>query len=283
MTSISSATSSYSYYQTSMKSNFSKLDSDGDGKVTSDEFTAGKPSDVTSTQSSQLFSSLDSDGDGSVSETEMTSGMTSSDPFSQMSGDAVAVMMQMQSGSSFGLSSSDAYAAMDTDSDGSVTQAEFIAARPDDVSEADALTLYNSIDTEGTGSITEDQFSASMENAGTPPAAAGSSEDDDTTAMFDALDTDQDGVISAAEFAAAKPDDVSTEDAATLFDALDEDSSGSVSLDELESARESFMANTRVSVGDDDDDTSSSSAVSDVQSILDTLSTTATETDSTAS
>ena len=104
MTSVSSATSGSSYYQTSMKSNLSKLDSDGDGKVSSNEFTAAKPSDVTAKQSSQLCSSLDADGDGSVSETEMSSSMSSSDPFAQMSGDAVAVMMQMQSGSSFGFS-----------------------------------------------------------------------------------------------------------------------------------------------------------------------------------
>ncbi|MBB1250478.1 EF-hand domain-containing protein [Rhizobium sp. G21] len=277
MTGISSASSSYSYYQTPLKSNFSKLDGDGDGKVSSDEFAAGKPSDVTAKQSSQLFSSLDADGDGSVSEAEMTSSMTSSDPFAQMSGDAVAVMMQMQSASSFGFSSSDAYSEMDADSDGAVTQAEFVSARPDDVSEDDAMALFRAIDTEGVGSISEEQFIVRLEEEGPdgPPPM-----DDDTTAIFDALDTDQDGVVSAEELAAAKPDDVSAEDSTSLFDALDEDSDGGVTLDEFESARHSFIANTRISAGDEEDEESSSSpsSISDVQSILDTLSSSTTET-----
>lgn len=261
MTSISSATSSISYYQTSK---FSRLDSDGDGKVSSDEFSAGKPSDVTAKQSGQLFASLDADGDGSLSEDDLNSGRTSSDPFAQMSGEAVAVMMQMQASANFSFAASDAYAAMDGDGDGSVTQAEFLSARPDDVSEKDALALYQSIDTDGAGSVTEDQFVSSLEQMG--PGGPPPSDDDDTAAIFDALDANQDGVVSAEELAAAKPDDVSADDSASLFDALDEDASGGVSLDELESARRSFMASAPIHNGDGRQE-----GASDAQFILEAL------------
>jgi Ca2+-binding EF-hand superfamily protein len=123
------------------------------------------------------------------------------------------------------------YASMDTDSDGSVTQAEFISARPDDVSEDDAKALYASIDTEGTGSITEEQFADSMKSAqgGGAPSGGGQSAEE----VYDALDTNQDGVVSQDEFLVGKPDDMSTEDATALFDALDTEDSGSITEEQF--------------------------------------------------
>ncbi|ANL31399.1 hypothetical protein AMC90_PD00374 (plasmid) [Rhizobium phaseoli] len=45
----------------------SDLETDGDGLVSLEEFTAGKPDDVTESQASQLFALLDSSGTGSLS------------------------------------------------------------------------------------------------------------------------------------------------------------------------------------------------------------------------
>lgn len=50
---------------------FSSLDVDGDGALTSAEFAAGKPDEVSDEQSAELFASLDTDGSGSLSTEEL--------------------------------------------------------------------------------------------------------------------------------------------------------------------------------------------------------------------
>jgi Ca2+-binding EF-hand superfamily protein len=145
-------------------------------------------------------------------------------------------MMGMQQ-----MSSSDIYSSMDSDGDGSVTQTEFVSARPDGMSEDDAEALYATIDTENAGSITEEQFTESLESAGAPmgPPPSGSAESDEET--YDALDTNQDGVVSEAEFLASRPDDVSEEDAQTIYDMIDSEGTGSISVDQLSE----FLGSTR--------------------------------------
>ena len=48
-----------------------RLDADGDGSLTAEEFAAGKPDDVSDEQSANLFASLDTDGNGSLSRDEL--------------------------------------------------------------------------------------------------------------------------------------------------------------------------------------------------------------------
>lgn len=48
-----------------------RLDADGDGSLTAEEFAAGKPDDVSDEQSVNLFASLDTDGNGSLSRDEL--------------------------------------------------------------------------------------------------------------------------------------------------------------------------------------------------------------------
>ena len=129
------------------------------------------------------------------------------------------------------LSTSEMYDKMDADGDGAVTQEEFVAARPDDVTEEMAANLYNSFDTDTSGSLTESEFETAMNQALPPPpppsgggGGMGSSTEDSQT--FSELDTNQDGVVSAEELAAARPEDVSEEMAANLFKSLDTDGSG---------------------------------------------------------
>ncbi len=63
---------------------------------------------------------------------------------------------------------------LDTDGDGYVSKAEFVAARPSDVTEDQAGTLFDSFDSEGTGSLSVDALAETMsaqqsERADGPP------------------------------------------------------------------------------------------------------------------
>jgi len=96
---------------------------------------------------------------------------------------------------------------------------------------------------------------------GGPPPAGGPASSEET---YDALDTDQNGTVSQAEFLAAKPDDVSTEDATALFASLDTESSGSITLEQFSA----FMDSSRPAMG-------MSEATTDISSLLDLLDTAA--------
>jgi hypothetical protein len=68
-----------------------------------------------------------------------------------------------------------AFAEIDTDKNGSVSLAEFVAGRPDSMSQEDATAIFKSFDPKGTGSVNEDQFAAELkaehETAGAGHAA----------------------------------------------------------------------------------------------------------------
>ncbi|WP_417821433.1 EF-hand domain-containing protein [Terasakiella sp.] len=74
MDSISSygSSSALDYARQRREEMFAKIDSDGDGQFTLEEFEAAKPADAPTggPSSAELFSQMDSDGDGSVSEEE---------------------------------------------------------------------------------------------------------------------------------------------------------------------------------------------------------------------
>jgi Ca2+-binding EF-hand superfamily protein len=156
MTSVSSSTSTTYAYQTAV----SKLDTNGDGVISSDELAAAQPSKK--------------DQQGSATTETDTDSTSALDKFS---GEMMAMMLEMQqqsdgtdSGaqSSSEPSASDLFTAMDADGDGTVTQSEFLSARPDDVSEEDATSLFAALDTEGTGLLSEQQFTDGLQ-ANQPP------------------------------------------------------------------------------------------------------------------
>lgn len=248
MSSVSSATNSNAAYYAAQQKLFSKLDSDENGKLSKDEFVTGRPKEVSEEQASTLYAKIDSSNSGALTEDQLSQGMednrSSTSPESQVSPEVMAVLMQLQqqggmmssNGSTGGQqSAADIYATIDADGDGAVTLADFVSARPDEMSEKDAQALFTSIDTENTGSISEEQFTESLESqgpGGAPPAGGGASAEE----VYDALDTNQDGTVSQAEFLAGKPKGMSDEEAQTLYDSIDTEGTGSITEEQLANA-----------------------------------------------
>lgn len=142
MTSISAA------LPTTYTSSISTLDTNGDGVVSAEELEAANSEKRTQ--------------DPTVESENAASGVAS-----QLTGDMVAMMLNRADMAP--PSSEDMFASMDVDEDGKVTEAEFVAARPEEVSEEDAAALFASFDEEGTGSLTEAQLTEAQEAMGPPP------------------------------------------------------------------------------------------------------------------
>ncbi len=268
-------------------------DTNSDGAIDEAEFIAGAPDDVSSDQASALFKALDSEGQGSLSISDV---MTS---FESMSSDMQSVLLQAQEtstsssrgGQGGGFNIEDMLASLDTDEDGQISRDEFVQGRPDEVSEEQAASLFDSMDSEGQGSMSIDDLSTAMAQnrppMGPPPSGGSASSSDSTIEdLLASLDTDEDGQISRDEFVQGRPDDLSEEQAASMFDSLDSEGEGSMSIDDLSAA----MAQNRPPVGgpppgggpmmassddededDEDDDTTtttSSSTETDAASLL---------------
>lgn len=202
-----------------------------------------KPTSDSSEQS--ISSSIVSGGKASAAASRVDSEASLIDSAQKLLSQLMTVLMNAQGQSSQstqdadedGTSPADRVAAMDSDGDGMVTQAEFVAARPDDVSEEQASSLFASFDSEDAGTLSVDALSEAMAQGpgqaprGPPPP---SDEGDDTlSSLFSTLDSDGDGVISQEEFLAARPDDVSEDQASTLFESLDTEGTGSLSEDQF--------------------------------------------------
>ncbi|MBY5340887.1 EF-hand domain-containing protein [Rhizobium leguminosarum bv. viciae] len=122
-------------------------------------------------------------------------------------------------------------AQLDSDGDGYVSKAEFVAARPSDATEDQAGTLFDSFDSESTGSLSVDALAEAM-SAQQSQRPGG----DDLASLLSDLDTDGDGSISKDEFVAGRPFDVTEDQAGTLFDSFDSEGAGSLSVDALTEA-----------------------------------------------
>ena len=176
MTSISSSLSGNSLYSTSLSS----LDTNGDGIVSAEELAAAEK--ASGRQRTQ---------DPTVENQNAASGVSS-----QVAGGVMAMLLANSGGETDSQaddrqSAADLFAKIDVDGDGKVTEAEFTAARPEDMSEDDATALFARLNGEGTGSLTEDQFVTAMEELrpeGPPPVDDQSAEDDDTVSLFDVLE-----------------------------------------------------------------------------------------------
>ncbi|NEJ69691.1 EF-hand domain-containing protein [Rhizobium phaseoli] len=200
-----------------------QLDSDGDGYVSKAEFVSARPSDVTEDQAGTLFDSFDSDGTGSLSVDALTEAM-----FAQQSQRAGGPPPPPHDDPSASLISD-----LDTDGDGLVSKAEFVAGRPADVTEDQAGTLFDSFDSESAGSLSVDALTEAMSSQssqrpdGPPPPPP--ADDDQTASLLSDLDTNGDGLVTLDEFMAGRPDDVSESQASQLFDLLDTSGTGSLS------------------------------------------------------
>ncbi|ARO33897.1 calcium-binding EF-hand domain-containing protein (plasmid) [Rhizobium sp. NXC14] len=197
------------------------LDTDGDGYVSKAEFVAARPSDVSEDQVGTLFDSFDSEGAGSLSVDALAEAMSAqrserpNGPPPPDDDDQLAPML------------SD----LDTDGDGLVSKAEFVAGRPSDVSEDQAGTLFDSFDSEGAGSLSVDALSEAMsaQQSERPQGPPPSEDEDEFASLLSDLDTNGDGVVSLDEFMAGKPDNVTESQASQLFDLLDTSGTGSLS------------------------------------------------------
>lgn len=90
-------------------------------------------------------------------------------------------------------------AAMDSDGDGSVSSAEFVAARPADVSEEQAAGLFQSFDTQGAGSLSVQDLAEAMKR---DRGHHGHDRPEGSNDLFSALDTNKDGSVSRDELSA---------------------------------------------------------------------------------
>jgi Ca2+-binding EF-hand superfamily protein len=154
---------------------------------------------------------------------------------------------------------------LDTDGDGSITQAEFTSGRPKGASEADAAQRFAEIDADGDGSLTETEISSHFQQLAPQTQGAllmvqgmggeeggsiggcggGGRSKAAADELFSKLDTDGDGSVSKSELeaafqsiAAADGSDTTTatQQADDLFAKLDADGSGAVSQSETEQA-----------------------------------------------
>ncbi|PWR22546.1 EF-hand domain-containing protein [Zavarzinia aquatilis] len=130
------------------------------------------------------------------------------------------------------------FSKLDTNSDGTVSQDEFVASRPKDMSETDAAALYAKIDEDGTGALTEDQLKAGLDANRPPPppppeltGGAPSLSSDLVSALIDVLQQASEDDSSASSTSTATS--ASTSAAATASDMTDTEASGTALSGEL--------------------------------------------------
>ncbi|MCY1667736.1 EF-hand domain-containing protein [Rhizobium sp. SL86] len=158
---------------------------------------------------------------------------------------------------------------LDADADGVLSKTEFLAGKPDDVTDDMATNLFNHLDADGDGSISAEEYDsgdpAANRAVGPPPPTDMVSDqtDEGSTDALDALDTNGDGEISEAEFLAGRPEDVSDEMAVNLFANFDSDGDGVISVDELAVMKERWPTEP-ISAGQWDDSDQTIIDLSDV-------------------
>lgn len=205
---------------------FAKTDADGSGSVDSSELqtmladmTQKTGSTVSSTDSEKLFSQMDSNADGKLSSDELAQGMQSILPPPPSTMDFAQSRASESSQDSAG---DDLFSKVDTDGDGSVSQAEMQtlmdkmsangSSSASSTSDASGSTeKFAQLDTDGNGSLSKSEFEAGRpsgpQGAGGPPpggkpppgGTGGSSTKADSSTSYDPLDTNQDGTVSLAE------------------------------------------------------------------------------------
>ncbi|MFZ3128785.1 MAG: EF-hand domain-containing protein [Rhodoferax sp.] len=206
---------------------FTKVDADSSGSVDQTELqtmladmTQKTGSTVSSTDSEKLFSQMDSNADGKLSSDELAQGMQSILPPPPSTMDFAQSRASESSQDSAG---DDLFSKVDTDGDGSVSQAE-MQTLMDKMSKngsssasstsgtSGSTDKFAQLDTDGNGSLSKAEFEAGRPSgphgAGGPPpggmpppggTGGSSGTKADSSTSYDPLDTNQDGTVSLAE------------------------------------------------------------------------------------
>jgi Ca2+-binding EF-hand superfamily protein len=85
---------------------FASMDTNGDGKVTSDEFVAGRPKDMSADDAAALFKSLDTQSSGSLDKDQFAEGLNVLSPTNSAAADVLSLEPSSTGGSSSGTGTS---------------------------------------------------------------------------------------------------------------------------------------------------------------------------------
>lgn len=215
------------------------------------------------------FKTADADGDGQLSLSEFQSiGQNvqgsgeqkgpppmrgGGGPGGHFSGDTLSSLLSTQSVDDLTKS---VMSAGDTDGDGKMSASELSSAlaanapegAPADASSKMASDIMSALDTDGDGSLSSSEISSAISTAaadessaqamrgprghhGGPPPAGGAGGASGSSGVFESLDTNKDGTVSAEELAAAGSSDSTsgTSAASDLIKAADQDGDGTLS------------------------------------------------------
>ncbi len=206
------------------KSGYSSI---GSSSSTKSATAASSSSSQQSDPLSQLFGAVDGDASGGVSAKELQSFIDT------MSKETRGALLSVQENGASSASATEGHdpsaqtmAALDTDGDGGITQAELetaLSATPSSSTSDEAASLIEGLDTDGDGAVSQAELTNFMKaNMPSPPppmasastsgsasastsasasgsGSASSSSSDSASNTFDAIDTNKDGEISKAE------------------------------------------------------------------------------------
>ncbi|KIL98405.1 Calsymin [Paramagnetospirillum magnetotacticum MS-1] len=167
---------------------------------------------------------------------------------------------------------------LDTNSDNSVSRTEFIAGKPDDVSDDQAGSLFDKLNSSGSGSLSQSDLTSAFQQMASAmqsvllqnqEAQQGGQEEHggqggppDSAEMFKTLDTDSNGTVTREEFVAGRPKNASEDEAGAFFDkiasAAGADSASGLSQDQLASGLKSMGPPDASSSTESSSETSSS-------------------------
>lgn len=246
---------------------FKAVDTNSDNKIDKSELSAFQKSQEADGKKGgpgvdDMFAKMDTDNDSAISRLESDAAIAK-------------ISQQMQSresgsGSSSGLKEA-LFKSADQNGDGGISKDELTTLMADSSqSSTDVSQIFDSLDTNSDGVISKSESDAGVDKAGQqkqaqgsppppppPPSESSSSSDSSSSdTIYDALDTNKDGTVSASELLASlmnnnsnSADDSSSESGASssgssgdeitvkkIFDAMDTNQDGSVSKTELEAA-----------------------------------------------
>lgn len=235
-----------------------KVDTDGNGSVDAKELqsmldkVAQKTGVSSETSAADLLAKYDSNGNGNLSADELAKGLESVMPKR-----STVDFAQSRSTEHSGQAGHELFGKADADGDGSVSQSglqnllEKMSGGTASATGTSSDALFSQLDTDGNGSLSQAEFNAgqssgqgsSVQAAGgmpppPPPGGAGGASAS-SSASYDPLDTNQDGVVSAAELAAAGKSSGSgtsgTDAITSLFNAIDTNGDKTIGSSESQS------------------------------------------------